>query len=143
MKENLKLLIIEDNQGDIFLMQEMLAESIKQSYEIEVAFSLASGLKKLNADGMDAVLLDLSLPDSNGALDSVQRVRETNNQVPVVVITGNEDEDLGLEAVKMGAQDYIQKEYLNPYILSRSIQYAIERHQLLLEIEALKQSQNS
>lgn len=143
MKENLKLLIIEDNQGDIFLMQEMLAESIKQSYEIEVAFSLASGLKKLNAEGMDAVLLDLSLPDSNGALDSVQRVREANNQVPVVVITGNEDEDLGLEAVKMGAQDYIQKEYLNPYILSRSIQYAIERHQLLLEIEALKQSQNS
>lgn len=143
MKENLKLLIIEDNQGDIFLMQEMLAESIKQSYEIEVAFSLASGLKKLNAEGMDAVFLDLSLPDSNGALDSVQRVREANNQVPVVVITGNEDEDLGLEAVKMGAQDYIQKEYLNPYILSRSIQYAIERHQLLLEIEALKQSQNS
>ena len=143
MKENLKLLIIEDNQGDIFLMQEMLAESIKQSYEIEVAFSLASGLKKLNAEGMDAVLLDLSLPDSNGALDSVQRVREANNQVPVVVITGNEDEDLGLEAVKMGAQDYIQKECLNPYILSRSIQYAIERHQLLLEIEALKQSQNS
>ena len=137
MKDELNLLIIEDNQGDIFLMQEMLAESIRQSYKVEVAFSLASGLKKLKSDAMDAVLLDLSLPDSNGALDSVEKVKEANADIPIVVITGNEDEDLGIEAVKLGAQDYIQKEYLNSYILSKSIHFAIERHELMKEIETL------
>lgn len=134
----LRILIIEDNQMDIFMLQEMLAESIKMNYELDVTLSLASGLKKLKSDSYDALLLDLNLPDSNGGISVIEQVLECDNQVPIVIITGNEDDELALEAVRLGAQDFIHKDYLNSYIISKSIHFAIERFGLMKEIEKLK-----
>ena len=104
----IKILLIEDNPGDARLIQEALYLAGEAS-EVQWTDRLAKGLEMLELDRFDAVLLDLSLPDSRG-FSTFEQLRRRAPRVPVVVITGLDDEGLALRAVREGAQDYVVKD---------------------------------
>jgi len=129
-----KVLLIEDNPGDARLIREMIAEVPGAAFEVECAERLAQGLERLSAGGIGVVLLDLSLPDSMG-LETFAKVYAHSPAVPIIVLTGNDDNNLALAAVKRGAQDYLVKGRLERELLLRSMQYAIERKRYQLQLE--------
>jgi two-component system sensor histidine kinase/response regulator len=133
-----KVLLVEDNPGDARLVRESLADSNGQRFDVETADRLASALRRLSAGGIDAVLLDLALPDSKG-LETFDRTREQAPAIPIIVLTGLGDESLALKMVQEGAQDYVAKFELNGAMLSRSIRYAIEREKSEQEIRNLNE----
>jgi MinD-like ATPase involved in chromosome partitioning or flagellar assembly/CheY-like chemotaxis protein len=134
----MKVLLIEDNPGDARLIQMMLAEARGAPFDIERADRLSTGLGRLATGGIDVVLLDLSLPDSQG-LDTFARVHAQAPEVPIVLLTGLEDEELGVEAMREGAQDYLVKGQVDSRLLVRSMRYAIERHRM--QAEQLRRAQ--
>jgi DNA-binding response OmpR family regulator len=128
------VLLIEDNEGDVRLMQEWLAESRDVAFELLWAGELGPALETLKTDRVDVALVDLSLPDSHG-IETFDRVFRANRQVPIIVLSGLDDEALAMKAVKNGAQDYLVKSHLtSSHLLIRSIRYAIERKQLITEL---------
>ncbi len=128
-----KILLVEDNPGDARLVQEMLAELGPNRFALEHVDSLGEALLSLNRTGFDLVLLDLCLPDS-GALDSLTRLQTAAPRVPVVVLSGHDDDAIALQCVQGGAQDYLVKGKGDSEVLSRSLRYAIERKQVEEEI---------
>lgn len=128
MSDILKVLLIEDNPGDARLIVESLAEARGMTFELEQAGRLLTGLERLAKGDIDAVLLDLSLPDSQG-LDTLAQVQAQALGVPIIVSTGLDDESVAIEAVRQGAQDYLVKGRLDSDLLARSIRYAVERKQ--------------
>ncbi len=138
MSDNpISVLLIEDNPGDARLIREHLRESSEAVFDLAVASNLHEGVNALHNRAFDVLLLDLSLPDSFG-LDTVQVARSQIQDVPIVVLTGFDDKSLGIQAVQMGAQDYLLKNDAHPRLLSRTIRYAIERHRIEAQ---LRQSQ--
>ncbi len=128
------VLLIEDNPGDARLVQEMLGEATGSAFGFKRADRLSTGLEQLAKDGADAVLLDLGLPDSHG-LDTFVKAHAQAPDRPIVVLTGTSDEAVALEAVQIGAQDYLVKGQVDGDSLVRSIRYAIERQRLLVKLE--------
>jgi diguanylate cyclase (GGDEF)-like protein/PAS domain S-box-containing protein len=122
------ILLIEDNPGDARQVEEILKDVPGFLFKIERADRLSKGLECLKADGVDIVLLDLNLLDSNG-YETYQKLHSNFPDVPAVLLTGLEDEELGLRAVRDGAQDYLVKGNLDGNMLARSIRYAMERKQ--------------
>jgi len=120
-----RVLFVEDNEDDAVLVDRALDAS-RRPFTRERASRLTAALDRLARGGIDVVLLDLALPDAHG-FDGVQRIGADHPFVPVVVLTGLEDEDVGLKAVQGGAQDYLVKGDLDPRLLDRSLRYAIER----------------
>jgi signal transduction histidine kinase len=120
------ILLVEDNPGDSRLIREMLADVADSKVEVVVAETLADGLRAARGRVFDAMLLDLSLPDSAG-LDTLRAARVATPAVPIIVLTGREDDDLAAAAVGEGAQDYLVKGHVDGEMLARSIRYAIER----------------
>lgn len=131
----IRVLLIEDNPGDVRLVQEVLAANGAR-FEVESASRLSDGLDRLDPARHDAVLLDLGLPDAQG-LDSFHALRERTADVPVVILTSTGDEDVALEAVAAGAQDYLVKDQLPTPALPRALRYAIERHRLIRSLQYL------
>ncbi len=126
----IRILLVEDNPGDARLIREMLADAKPAAqFRLVHVERLDEALLKLKENWFDVTLLDLTLPDSQG-LETVGRIYEREPTVPIVVLTGFEDESLGLRAVQVGAQDYLIKGKVNSYFLVRSIRYAIERKQM-------------
>jgi len=119
-------LVVEDNPADALLLEDVLRRIQNAQFEITHVESLDDALASLAVASYGVVLLDLDLPDSHGA-DTVTRLRQSNALVPVVVLTGLDDEAVGVVAVQMGAQDYLVKGSFTPSGLGRSIRYAIER----------------
>jgi DNA-binding response OmpR family regulator len=121
------LLLVEDNPGDAQLVAEMLAcAEREEGYRILHVSRLAEAVQKLKSISVDVVVLDLRLPDCIG-VDSVKTVRDTAGQVPIVVLTGSDDEQLALACIDAGAQDYLAKSETQAQNLRRSIGYAITR----------------
>ncbi len=120
----MRILLVEDNDDDALLIRETLSET---ALEIERAERLSTALERLATGGLDAVLLDLSLPDAHG-LDTIDRVLSQASGVPIVVLTGLNDEMAAVKAVERGAQDYLIKGQVNGHLLARSLRYAIQRH---------------
>lgn len=131
----IKALIIEDNPQDLRLIEEMLREVKKPSFELTGSNTLKKGLKNLVNDIFDILLLDLNLPDSTG-LDTFASVYEQAPEIPIVILSGFDDEETAIRAVREGAQDYLVKGQVNSLLLSRSISYAIERK--LIEDELIR-----
>ena len=121
-----KVLLIEDNPGDVRLIQEMLTQSAQDGYQLECADRLSKGLECLGMGGIDLVLLDLGLPDSQG-LDTFNKVHAQAPAVPIVLLTGLDDEMLAVQAVRQGAQDYLVKGDVDSTLLCRAVRYAVER----------------
>ncbi len=128
-KDLIRILLIEDNPGDARLLRETLAEFGGAPFELHWVARLSEGLERLDEGGIDLVLLDLSLPDSHG-LETLFKVRDREPNVPVVVLTGTDDEVTGALAVRRGAQDYLVKGRTDGDLLPRAVNYAIARSQL-------------
>lgn len=124
----IRVLLVEDNPGDVVLIRQMLAEDPRRRFEPIDVPRLADARDRLDHGGIGAVLLDLSLPDSWG-LESFRAVRGWAPELPVVVLTGTDDEALAVEAVQEGAQDYLVKGQTDGRRLSHALSYALGRHQ--------------
>ncbi|MBN1473608.1 MAG: HD domain-containing protein [Syntrophaceae bacterium] len=126
MNENaIRLLMFEDNPGDVALIREQLSES-GGFFEILSFDLLSQGLEFLATNNVDVVLLDLGLPDSQG-LNTIEMVMAKNPSVPIIILTGLDDEKIAMEAVRRGAQDYLIKGSASIEILARIIHYSMER----------------
>jgi two-component system cell cycle sensor histidine kinase/response regulator CckA len=140
----MRVLLIEDNEDDAYLIREMLMEKEEAGILLVWVDRLGTGLTRLAENTSDLVLLDLSLPDSHG-LETFELVQGCAQDVPIVVLTGLDDEVMASQAVRKGAQDYLVKGKLDGTLLSRAARYAVERKQserALRESEArLRQSQ--
>lgn len=136
----LEVLLVEDNPGDARLAAEALAATSIGTFALTHVERLSEALDLLQQRSFDAVLLDLSLPDSGG-LDTVKRVLEQAPDMPVVVLTMLSDEMLGVQAVNAGAQDYLQKGSCVQELLARSVRYAVERQRLLRELQRARQQE--
>ena len=124
----IKILLVEDNPADADLLAELLELSAGVEWELVSVEFLHQAIAHLNKQPFDVVLLDLSLPDSHG-LETLTRLREVAPDTAMVVMTGWDDEDLALESVRLGSQDYIVKGQITTQLLVRTIRYAIERSQ--------------
>lgn len=137
--ELFNLLLVEDNPGDAFLIQEMLDDNALATdsthYSVETYGELAPALARLRSGDIDAVLLDLSLPDSHG-LDTLRRALD-EAKAPIVVLTGLDDHSLGVTAVQEGAQDYLVKGDVSGRLLTRALRYSVERYRIEQERKAL------
>lgn len=131
----MNILLVEDNRADAALIQAMAAQVAGVVETLHVR-SLAEAIKCLS-DGCpwELVLLDLGLPDSQGLETLIQLLSDEKCKVPVVVLTGLDDEESALEAIRNGAQDYLVKGQINAQLLARTIGYARERHQLRAALE--------
>ncbi len=121
-----KVLLIEDNSADARFIIEMFKEISKPKYELKNVTNLQDGLKYLDKHPVDILLLDLSLPDSHG-LETFEKAHKHDPELPIVILSGLDDEEIAVKAVREGAQDYLMKGDVNSRILSRAINYAIER----------------
>jgi DNA-binding NarL/FixJ family response regulator len=142
MIENIRTLLIEDNPGDVRLIQEMLAEAKPGACHITVFDRLETAQPALERDAYDVVLLDLTLPDSTG-LATLSRLGSSVATTAVVVLTGLNDEAAAIEALREGAQDYLVKDRMSPEVLWRSICYAVERKRVELKLLAHEQELES
>jgi signal transduction histidine kinase len=122
----LRLLLVEDNPGDARLLQEELREVPSVRFEVHHVTRLADAMKVVEESGLDVVLLDLSLPDGHG-LSNIERLLQAAPALPLVVLTGTDDEQLAMKAVHTGAQDYLVKGQVTGPLLVRALRYAIER----------------
>ena len=131
--KSITLLLIEDNEDDALIIREALSQAKGGRFDLEWANQFSTGLERLAEGGIDVVLLDLGLPDSGG-LDALGRVHATAPDVPVLVLTGLEDETLAVKAVREGAQDYLFKGQVDGNLLARTLRYAIKRQRMLSEL---------
>lgn len=122
----IKVLAVEDDPLYADLIRHLLRRDRVATYELRWAKSLAEALIVVESEVIDVVLADLHLPDSAG-MDTVSRLLERGGDVPVVVLTGVDDDQVGSEAVRRGAQDYLVKQEVRGGILGRVLRYAIER----------------
>ncbi len=123
----LRILLIEDNPGDAGLVREMLSGSQSVRFQVEWVPALLPGMVRLGRGEIDMVLLDLTLPDSQG-LQTLTAIRSCAPSLPVVILTGLDDALFAHEAVRCGAQDYIVKGELKGTALARSLSHAMLRH---------------
>ncbi|MGC2463844.1 MAG: EAL domain-containing protein [Candidatus Acidiferrum sp.] len=133
------LLLVEDNPGDARLLREMLKEQGLHSAELTHLECMADAEKHLSGGEVDIILLDLGLPDAEG-MDAVRRVRTAAPRVPIVVLTGRDDEALASQALQEGAQDYLVKGQIDSRGLLRALRYAIERMDAARMFRALLES---
>jgi sigma-B regulation protein RsbU (phosphoserine phosphatase) len=135
--EPLKILLVEHDPGFARYVGEMLGQARDLSAQVRLAADWGAGLSELQVNTFEAVLLDICVPDGAG-LGNIPLIKALAPQLPIIVVGDADDEIVALEAVHVGAQDYLVKSQLTPAWLERSIRYAIERHRMdmaLLEAE--------
>jgi len=126
MSKAIRVLLVEDNRGDARLIQEYLSEAGVAAFSLQTVDRLSAALTYLAENAIDAILLDLGLPDSHG-IETLKRVRAQAPTVPVIVVTGFDDREMGVEALGNGAQDYLVKSRVDSYLLGRAIVRQLER----------------
>jgi len=129
----LRVLLVADDPDYARALQEDLASAASGPWVLETARSLDAGLRRLAEGGIDAALFDLNLPDSAG-VESARRLCREYPTVPVVVLTAQDDPQVGFSAVQAGAQDYVVKGPIQEQVIGRALRYAVEgkRHTLIL-----------
>ncbi len=137
--EVVNVLLIEDNEEHVQFLRQLLATSKLTTFELHTASAVAQGIERLKDGGIDLILLDLTLPDSDG-LETFIRVLEAAPDLPLVVLSGINDVALAIETVQLGAQDYLVKGHVDNHLLIRSLQYAIERKRTQLQLKRINDS---
>src|SRR3954466_543202 len=134
------ILLVEDNPGDARLIRRLLEGTALRPFQLTAVDRVSNAVDHLRRHGrVDVILLDVSLPDTRpGSLDSLSRVSREAPDVPIILLTGIDDEDLAVRAVREGAQDYLVKKGIDSGLLGRSIRYALERKRAEV---ALRESQ--
>src|ERR1700719_3339520 len=141
MKEKaLHVLLVEDNAGDARLLREMFSTEKPGSFELTHLLRMSEAMIHVGKGGVDVVLLDMGLPDAHG-LDTVRRAHSAAPDVPMIVLTGLDDEALAAEAMKEGAQDYLIKGQIENRALPRALRHAIERHRMQTETDLIRTNQ--
>ena len=130
--ETVRVLIVEDNPVDAFCIKEALESTNSTKFEISHVENLAEAKERLGKEDFNVLVLDLGLPESQG-IETFLEVKNIAPGIPIVVMSGLDDETVAIEAVRGGAQDYLLKGKWDAEVLKRSIYYAIERHRLLSE----------
>ncbi len=130
----IRLLLVEDSEANAALIREYLQKADAGSFELQHVLSLGGALRRLSLGGIDLVLLDLGLPDSDG-IETVRKVHAAAPQLPIIVMTGHRTEWMVTQAIRDGAQDYLFKGEIVPSLLIRSIQYAIERQRAVAALQ--------
>ncbi|HEX3881402.1 MAG TPA: HAMP domain-containing sensor histidine kinase [Stellaceae bacterium] len=138
MSGTLRVLLIEDNPGDARLTRELLRDAAGTAMDVVHVAALEPGMARLAAEQFAVVLLDLSLPDSQG-LETVGRLRTGHPRLPLIVLSGYADESVALEALQTGAQDYLVKGQGDGQVIARAIRYAIERKRGELQLTEAKE----
>jgi PAS domain S-box-containing protein len=128
-----RVLLVEDNPADVRLLQEMLREASVSDVRLVAAPTLQAGLRLLEVESFDVALVDLSLPDADG-LESLEKLQSKAPHLPIIVITGRDDSEIALQAVREGAQDYLIKGQGDGHLLVRSMRYASERKRTTEEL---------
>lgn len=128
-KENYRVLLVEDNQGDARLIQEMLQQDQVNRFITTTSVQLEEAIGHLEEKTFDVILLDLNLPDSRGE-NTFTRINTLFPDLPIVILTGNNDQQAAFSTIGLGAQDYLIKGSFQDGMLSRAILYAIERKRL-------------
>ena len=135
MSEDLHLLIVEDNPADADLLREALPETGPIRFLGECAPRLSEALTRLAAGGIDFVVTDLGLPDSQG-LATFRALHQAAPDLPIIVLTVGDDEEVAVAAVREGAQDFLVKGQINGNLLVRAVRYALERKRAERKLEA-------
>jgi sigma-B regulation protein RsbU (phosphoserine phosphatase) len=125
--ERIRILLVEDDPDDVWIMRGLLGDRWDGPFELVHIDLLATGLKRIAESDFDVILLDLSLPDSRGLETFFKMKAGVGESVPIVVLSGYDDEKTAVKAVQAGAQDYLVKGQVDDNVLVRSIRYAIER----------------
>jgi DNA-binding NarL/FixJ family response regulator len=136
---SLQILLIEDNLAEARLLQEFLKQAKSKEYSLVHVQRLRDAFNKLSQSTYDVILLDLTLPDSQG-LSSLPLLISQAPSTPIVVLTNTNDEQLAIEAVRQGAQDYLVKRQVNVDVLVRAVHYAIERKQVLESLRTVNKT---
>jgi signal transduction histidine kinase len=136
-EKSLQVFLVEDNAGDVRLFREMFSKEAPGSFILTHFSRLHDAEIHLAKGGVDIVLLDMGLPDAHG-LDTVRRARAAAPNVPMIVLTGLDDEDLAAEAMKEGAQDYLIKGQIENRALPRALRHAVERHRMQAEADRIQ-----
>ncbi|WP_018937084.1 diguanylate cyclase [Thioalkalivibrio sp. ALJ24] len=131
-----RLLLVEDNPADADLVEDLLEEASGPGYVVERATRLDQALQLLEDRPFSIALLDLGLPDSQG-LDTLRGLLATRARVPVVVMTGHQERGTGTGAIRLGAQDFLPKDDLQPTLLARTLHYAMERYRSQRELRLM------
>lgn len=134
MEQALNILLIEDNPGDAFLLKFYLEDSVLRNAVLTHAESLKSALALISQTNYDIVILDLHLPDSNG-IETLDAILDVNKDTVAIVLTGLQDEELGIQLVKMGAQDFLVKGQFDGKVFTQSVRYAFERAKIRKQLK--------
>jgi PAS domain S-box-containing protein len=121
-----RVLLVEDNPGDVALIKDMLERADYAAYTVDSEARLATAIERISHESYDIILLDLGLPDSMG-LETLSGMRQATDVTPIVVLTGDDNDRTGLAAIRKGAQDYVVKGQVRGDALQRALRYAIER----------------
>ena len=134
MSEPLEILLIEDSETDRILIEQLLRKAFGDACRVASNSSLSAALGRLGSGRFDVVLLDLTLPDSTGPV-ACDQIRDTCRDVPVVVLTGIDDEQVALQTLTRGAQEFLVKGRTDERMLARAVRYAIERKRSEVELQ--------
>jgi len=130
------ILLVEDNPGDARLVEIMLNQSTNSGFRLTCSNSMADAISEISNNGFDVAILDMTLPDGEG-IENITRLKSRAPSMPIVVMTGLQDEEFAINAVKAGAQDYLVKGQIDELQLSRALHYSIERKNLQEQITHL------
>ncbi|MFH1138911.1 MAG: response regulator [Pseudomonadota bacterium] len=131
--EKIRLLLLEDNPGDVSLLRNILAQAKGRQFEVEPVDRIEKGIEKLAEGGVDMILLDLGLQDGDG-IEGFLTIHSLYPEIPVVIMIGHDDEETAMTTVSLGAQDFLPKARLDPWFLERSLKYAMERNRLVQQL---------
>ncbi|MGB7323566.1 MAG: diguanylate cyclase [Rubripirellula sp.] len=131
MKKHINVLLVEDQEAEAILVSRLLSQSEYGKFSVTVAGTLATAIESLAENHFDACLLDLGLPDGHG-IESLRQVRGVDGCIPIVVLTGDDNENTGLTAIETGAQDFLAKDYVSSRSVSRALLFAIARQNTML-----------
>ncbi len=132
--DEIKVFLLEDNRDDADLIRRILGRKKGVRFDIDGAERLSTGIERLAQKRYDVILSDLGLPDSCG-LDAFIKIHTAFPDIPIIVLTGLDDEEMALRAVNRGAQDYLVKGELSSELFVKAIRYAIERQKIRMELK--------
>ncbi|MFL0801293.1 MAG: GGDEF domain-containing response regulator [Agarilytica sp.] len=133
-QDTIRVLLLEDDIDDYYIVKQILAADPKRKYHIDRVTAVSHLKQAYTKHSYDILLIDLCVEDSQG-LNTLSTIIATGVSAPIVVLTGTEDNDQGEKAIQLGAEDYVPKINVSTALLTRTISYAIERHNLLLDIK--------
>lgn len=135
-RRKIGVLLVEDNPGDVRLIHEMIQQQPAGEFHLTCVGRLGEALQELKESSPDVAMLDLALPDAKG-VETVRTAHRAAPDIPLVVLTGSDDEAVAIEALHEGAQDYLVKGQIDAQVMVRALRYAIERQRLQSEIRNL------